>query len=122
MNVVLAAAGALALTATLVGCGDTSRPAVEPDAAGRPGWGGCSEFAYQAMSIAKRARGAHTLEGAVADYRESGDRVVMVPARGGLPHRWIVRGDGTIRVDLEVGHSPSGWFVTGTKRCSAPDE
>lgn len=119
MNPVLAAAGVLWLTAGLVGCGDMSGPSGEPDVAGKPTWGGCPEFAIQAMSIASGVRGASTLEDAVADYRKSGDHLVVVPVRGGPRHRWVVREDGTIRADLEVWHSRRGWFVTGVKRCSA---
>ena len=120
MNVVLTAVGSLALTASLVACGDTSsRPAVDPDVAGKPTWGGCSEFSEQAMSIAAEAPGAPTLVAALADYREPGDQVVAAPQKGGLKHRWLVTSDATIRVDLEVWHSHRGWFVTGAKRCAS---
>jgi hypothetical protein len=100
MNVVFAAVGTLALTASLVACGDTSRPALEPDLAAKPTWGGCSEFSQQAMSIAAGTPGSPTLVAAITDDLEYGDHVMTAPQKGGLKHRWLVAADGTIRVDL----------------------
>src|SRR3954465_12150126 len=88
-------AGSLAFALTIAGCGGSPRPRVQPDLAGKPTWGGCSEFSEQALSIAEGARGAKTLEDAIADYREAGDRIVEGLPRGGLEHRWLVSEDGT---------------------------
>src|SRR4051794_30141465 len=118
MKVALVACS-LAFALTIAGCGGSPRPSVQPDLAGKPAWGGCSEFSEQAMSIAEGARGAKTLEDAIADYREAGDRIVEDHPRGGLEHRWLVSEDGTIHADLELWDSHRGWFVTGAKRCSA---
>jgi hypothetical protein len=120
MNRTFAAVGAAVAVAVLAGCGTaSSTPRVEPDLAGTPTWGGCSQFSMQEMSIAEGARGARTLVAAIADYREDGDRVVTGPRAGGLPHRWLVDADGTIHADLEMSGSRQGWFVTGVKRCAA---
>jgi hypothetical protein len=118
MKAFLAAAGVLAFTVTVSGCGGSPRPHLDPDVAGSPTWGDCLTFSESAMSIAEGARGTATVAAAISDYRESGDRVLVGPRAGGNEHRWLVREDDTIHADLEVWHSRRGWFVTGAQQCA----
>jgi hypothetical protein len=118
MNVVLAAAGALALTVNLVACGDTSRPAVEPDAAGKPTWGGCQESRVQMRDFVADAHGAKTRAAALASFRIDGDHVVDRVAR---PHRnarvLLVGDDNVIHHALDLSHTEHGWLVNLVEAC-----
>jgi hypothetical protein len=119
MKVVLASACALALTATLAGCGDASRPVVEPATAGKPTWGGCQEHTMQITDYVADARGARTRTAALASYRIDGDHVVDRPAR---PHRnaqvLLVGDDDVIHDVLELMHTRNGWLVSSVESCS----
>jgi hypothetical protein len=118
MNVLLTA-GALALSAALVGCGDTSsRPHLDPDVAGRPTWGGCQTRSMQAIDYAVDAPGAKSRSAALAAYRVDGDHVVDRPAR---PHRnarvLLVDQGNVIHHALELWHAEHGWLVTMVEAC-----
>jgi hypothetical protein len=117
MNVLLTA-GALALSAVLVGCGDaSSRPHVDPDVAGKPTWG-CQTRATQAIDYAVDAPGAKSRAAAIARYRVDGDHVVDRPAHAHrLPQVLLVDADNVIHHELELWHTENGWLVTMVEGC-----
>jgi hypothetical protein len=120
MNVVLAAVGTLALTASLVACGDTSsRPAVDPDVAGKPTWGGCQSMSSGSIDYAADARGEPTIARALAAYRKPGDHVVKRPRK---PHRnaaWLlVDSRNVIHTSVEMHRGHHGWLVNLVEKCT----
>jgi hypothetical protein len=120
MSRLLAAVGALTLGITLVACGDTSRPAVDPDLAGKPTWGGCSERSTQISDYTADAKGAKTRAAAMARYRMPGDHVVF---RGGHGHHratWLLVDEkDVIHTSLELVPGASGWLVSTVEKCAS---
>lgn len=118
MNVVLAAAGALALTITMAGCGNTPRPQLDPDLAGQPTWGGCREYSDGIFDFAPDARGPSTPRLAMASYRQEGDHVVVAPRHSHTNRQWLLVDDRfVIHTALELRHAEHGWLVTRVERC-----
>jgi len=119
MKVVFAAAGALALTVTLVGCGDSSRPQVDPDVAGKPTWAGCQERVDQMIDYAADARGAKTRAAALAPYRKQGDHVTVKPRHAHTNRQWLLVDDANvIHTALEMWRGEHGWLVSRVEKCS----
>jgi hypothetical protein len=120
MNLFLTA-GALALGAALVGCGDTSpRPHVDPDIAGKkPTWDGCQLRSVQAIDYVADAPGAKSRAAALARYRVDGDHVVDRPPRAHRNARvLLVDEDDVIHHALELRHAEHGWLVSMVEACA----
>jgi hypothetical protein len=119
MNLAVAAAGTLALTRSVAGCGSSPKPTVQPDLAAKPTWGGCKNFVGQHIDYTVDAHGAPTRAAALADYRQEGDHVVDRPKR---PHRnarvLLVDDRDVIHHALELWHSQDGWLVTMVQKCT----
>jgi hypothetical protein len=119
MNVLFVATGAFVLTVTMAGCGDPSRPHLDPDLAGKPTWGECQERSIQAIDYVADAPGATSRAAALAPYREEGDHVVDHPAG---PHRnaqvLLVDAGNVIHHALELSHTENGWLVGMVDTCA----
>jgi hypothetical protein len=118
MTNVATAAGALAVGVVLAGCGHSSRPAVDPDIAGKPTWGGCQEIAGHSVDYIAGARGGRRLASAIAPYRQHGDHVVVVPRHDHVARQWLLVDDrNLIHTALGVSHTRAGWLVDSVKEC-----
>jgi hypothetical protein len=115
------AAATLALGVVLAGCGHaSSRPAVDPDLAGKPTWGGCTESSTGIIDYTAGAPGEPTAGAALAAYRVDGDHVVVVPARAHMNRRWLLVDDANrIHASLELMHTRHGWLVSTVEQCAA---
>jgi hypothetical protein len=103
----------------LAGCGDSSRPVVDPDVAGKPTWGGCTETSTQITDYTADAPGERTARTALASYRVDGDHVVAVPARAHQNRRWLLVDDANlIHASLELLHTDHGWLVSSVEQCA----
>ena len=103
----------------LAGCGHSSRPAVEPDLAGKPTWAGCAEHSTQITDYTADAPGEPTARAALASYRVSGDHAVRRPAGAHHHARWLLVDDANlIRVSLGLWHTEHGWLVSTVERCA----
>lgn len=120
MKRLLVLAVVLAAGLVLTACGHASLPRVEPDVAGRPTWGGCSERTTQIIDYASGARGERSLRAALAPYRVDGDHVVRRPAHAHRGARWLLVDDRqVIHTSLELLHAERGWLVDVIEKCSA---
>ncbi len=107
------------MTVSLVACGDTSRPGLEPDLAGKPTWGGCRDFVGQNMDYAEDAVGERSRTAVLAQYRTEGDHVVIEPHHDHQRRRWLLVGDdNVIRAAVEMFHADQGWLANYVERCT----
>jgi hypothetical protein len=112
--------GAVVAGLVLAGCGhSSSRPAVDPDLAGKPTWGGCTESSTQIIDYTADAPGEPTARAALASYRVEGDHVVVLPARAHHNRRWLLVDDANlIHASLELWHARHGWLVSSVEQCA----
>jgi hypothetical protein len=103
----------------LAGCGASSAPRVDPDGAGKPSWGGCTERSSLIRDYLASAEGARTRAAAIAPYRQAGDHVVLRPAQEHRHAAWLlVDARNVIHTSLELTHGRHGWLVSMVERCS----
>jgi hypothetical protein len=119
MKPLLLAAAVATAGVVLAGCGDSSRPSVEPDLAGKPTWAGCHSRSIGIIDYVSDAGGTPTAGAALAPYRTAGDHVVVVPARAHQNRRWLLVDDANlIHASLELEHGGHGWLVGSVEKCA----
>ena len=119
MNRLVAIVAAVLLGGALVGCGDTSRPRVDPDLAGKPTWAGCHARSIENTDYTPDADGKPTARAALAPYRTPGDHVVHRASEARDLTRWLLVDDHeVIHASLELDHFRHGWLVGMVEKCS----
>ena len=116
------AALGLVVAVLLAGCGtatSSSTVSSQPDAAGRPTWGGCAQRRTSHVERAPGVAGATSATAALAPYRTDGDHVVA-PADGSRTNRqWLLVDDtDVIRAAVRLAHGESGWLALSVERCA----
>ena len=119
MKRLLTLAAPVALGVTLISCGNTSRPQVDPDLAGQPTWAGCHSRSVENIDYVSDALGKPTALAALAPYRTPGDHVVRRANRSAGIADWLLVDDhGVIHTSLELEHGRHGYLIGMVERCA----
>jgi hypothetical protein len=97
--------------------GPAAEPAPEPD---KPSWPeeGCDVRSHLTQDFVEGAKGADTLEDALAPYVPEGGRVVEEPEKPHRERRWLaVDADNRIVAAVGAFDGGKGWLVSTVEEC-----
>jgi hypothetical protein len=115
---------------TLAGCGEDDTPVARDPAptttettgnpTGPPAWPACESHSQSAIDYVAGAKGAETVEEALAQYVDEGTTVVRVHAGKHRPRMLfdVVDEDNRIVREVSLVDGGNGWLVDGVETCS----